>query len=705
MIIKGRIEKILKLNHNGKNLFLISAPTRVKVPRQKDGNILCKAYPSLLSPFAPVELKGEFFGDVFDVEELKLTYINQKTTCEYILAMCKGNRIGKVLVNNILSCYKKDIFIMGAANLEESILKDFPQVSRAKAKMIADCLYHNQNEVLESLEVLFADNNVENEAVLGIYERYGDNSLTVLKKNPYHVGLEFDIPYYVVDAIAKQFEIASYDSRRIEGLMHYALLQAASNGHTWVLAKMLAKRVSYMSERSDYKTDIPVIYIANAAVTSKKFILDEHKLALRKYYEAEKSIALRLNLLKQFSCGITVTEKGICDIEKELGFQFGKDQKKSFSLLEGGGVSILTGGPGTGKTSEIKGLVKYFLKEKPDAVIEFCAPTGRAAKRLSESTGYHAKTIHKLLEFKPFENGNSVKKTQSNPIHADFIIVDEFSMVGVELMAMFLEAVKNGTILLFVGDVNQLPSIDAGNILYDMIQSKKFPVYYLRENFRQKENDSIISNSERILKGEKPLPFDNFSIFKAKDEEDAYNGLCYFMDKLYDKKNPFDTQLIEPSRKGVAGTYKMNQFVHKNIVHSEIKDVSSAPALGDKVIFTMTDYNVGFVNGDIGIITSLTADEMVFWNDSEEIVLPISAMQNVELAYAYTIHRSQGSENKNIIIYLPEEMSHMMTRSLFYTAVTRAKTSITVIYTGNALNKCLLNVSDKQRNTRLLDFL
>lgn len=230
-------------------------------------------------------------------------------------------------------------------------------------------------------------------------------------------------------------------------------------------------------------------------------------------------------------------------------------------------------------------------------------------------------------------------------------------------------------------------------------------MYRLTENFRQKGSGSIIDNANLILEGHMPQRSNDFKIYKAKNEEDAFNGLCYFMNTLYDAKDPFLTQMIEPSRKGIAGTYAMNQYVHQKIVHANQTDVAPAPMLHDKVIFKRTDYDIGYVNGDIGIITSIDTNEVCIWNDSENLVFPVSVLNDVELAYSYTIHKSQGSENDQIIIYLPEEMRHMMTRSLLYTAVTRAKKSVIIIYTGDALSECLSNVSDKKRNTRLQEFL
>lgn len=705
MNLKGKIVEVLNLENNGKTLFLLSVVGHQDLPYQKDGNILCKAYSTMLSEAATVEVTGEFCNDIFDVTKIELTFINQQSLADYILTCCKGSRIGKVFVNKVVSKYKKEILTMGGAALENAILKDFPSIKPIKAKLIVDALYYKHNDILEELEQLFESSCIEKEQLIDIYSKYGESSIRQLKNNPYNIGLEFRIKYTAIDFVAKKFHIDTFDFKRIEGLIHYALEEAASKGHTWMKANYLAKRVSAMSMKSAYMTKIYPIMVSNTVILSKRFVLDEYKISLKKYYIAEVLIAQKLNQFKKNDSYIQVTKDDINTISDELNFNFGKEQRESFRLLESDGVSVLTGGPGTGKTTTVKGIVKLYLKKNPGKKVAFCAPTGRAAKQLSIATTYNAKTIHKMLEYKPFENGLCIKKTQADPIEADFIIIDEFSMVDVELMAMLLEAVKLGTRLLLVGDENQLPSIGAGNLLHDIIESKKFPVYRLTENFRQKGNGSIIDNANLILDGITPKQSENFKIFKAKNEEDAFNGLCYFIKMLYNIKDPFLTQLIEPSRKGFAGTYKMNQYIHKELIHNGKEDISPSPMVNDKIIFKQTNYDVGYVNGDIGIIKALTANEVVIWNDFEELVLPLSALNDLELAYSYTIHKSQGSENENVIIYLPEEMKHMMTRSLFYTAVTRAKKNVIVIYTGNALELCLSNISDKKRNTRLQEFL
>ena len=301
MELQGKIVETIKLNNSedGKVLFLLSSNhTDNSIPKQKDGNILCKAYPSLISNLAPVVVSGEFDGSIFDVESINLSFINQKITVDYILSVSKGKRLGKVLISNIVSKYKKDLFSMGAVQLEDTIKKDFPNIDSAKAKIIVDCLYHTHNKTLEKLDKLFAGTKADPKCITDIYSKYEEASIPKLKESPYNIGLEFAIPYTAIDKAAKEFHISATSYKRLEGLIHYALEYEAQNGHTWIYAKDLAKKVSMMSLKSPYMQTIYPIYISNACLLSKKLVLDEDKVSLRKYYNAERIIAQKLNMLK-----------------------------------------------------------------------------------------------------------------------------------------------------------------------------------------------------------------------------------------------------------------------------------------------------------------------------------------------------------------------------------------------------------------------
>lgn len=495
------------------------------------------------------------------------------------------------------------------------------------------------------------------------------------------------------------------NKRRIAGLVREALKNAGNYGHTIALPTDVANFVSYKSRQSVYRMEIPAVLVSYTVITDKEFILKDGYVSLYYLYKAEKDIAKGLIALKNVGPYSSISDADIKRIEKELGTSYGKDQKKAFKMFETGGVNILTGGPGTGKTTTLNGIINHIRHINPNAVILLCAPTGRAAKRMSESTGMDAETIHKMCGLKPYKTEEFNDKQNVLPITADFVICDEFSMVSADLAAILINAMKRGTRFIIVGDEHQLPSIEPGNVLHDLIASGKFPVYRLEENFRQANGSSIQPNADRILAEQMPVSTNDFQIYKAKDEQDSYKALKYFMNMYYDKNDPYKVQLIEPSRKGAAGTFKMNRYMHNKLILNDENGDDYIPKTGDKIIFSRTDYDEGYVNGDMGIITGLSNHVMNVNLEGYPITVSRKSMADVEFGYSYTIHKSQGSENPIIIIYLPEKMKHMMTNSLLYTAVTRARNTVIIIYEDDSLETCIHNKSDAVRNTRLLMFL
>lgn len=701
MNITGRISKIIKKEKNGECIFTFDT-TDSSAVRQSNGEVHCLGKQSRIFPAMPCTLEGEWKDGLFICQKLKPVWLGASTTKNYLKKNCTGTRLGTKTIMQICQFFGSRIFQYPKEDFKKLLKENFPKLSLNQTDAIL-CAVYQERPALYELEDILCAENVNYDVTLDIYEQYKERSVEILKANPYSIGRMFGYPMSVADRLAFRFGYNALDYKRIEGLLCYTLDRAASNGDTFMYADEIADRISLFSFRSSYGQDIPQIYTSCAIIKSKKIVQEKDKIALKELLLAEKTIARRLNVIKNLKTYIQIQDKVISEIETELDFQFGKDQKNAFHLLETGGVNILTGGPGTGKTSSVKGIVQYYRKINPGAVIEFCAPTGRAAKRLSESSGYPAKTIHKLLDLKPYEIDEDTD-APSCSIDADFIIIDESSMLGVLLLSRLLSAVPDECRILFVGDENQLPSIEAGNILHDMIASGKFPVYRLTENFRQKNGGSIYGNGQLILKGELPVPKPDFQIYKAKSEEDAYAGLCYLIQKYFNTSSPLEMQIIEPSRKGTAGTYRMNLFVHAQIVHKNIPDIGPQISVHDKVIFNHTNYELGYVNGDIGIVESLDKDEIVV-DIGEELTLPSDSIHDMELGYAYTIHKSQGSENNIILIYLSEEMAHMMTRSLLYTAVTRAKQLVLIVYTGSALATCISNTDDRVRKTRLIEFL
>ena len=711
-LVIGQITKITKdLADDYKTLFYISSS--MKCDHRKDnGDIICKAYRSSLHLNMPVELYGSWEDDVFNVDEIKVAWLDKKTTISYIISKAKGSGVGKKKAEALVDKYGREVLTMERAVLRNKMVEDFKGMSVSSIDKFIN-LYYMESHIVD-LERLLLPYKVKYETINSIYDEYEDEAIKLFEKDPYTMCLKFDLTRFVAENIAKSYSIKWNDKRRLEGLIGYAIKNSASSGHTYMEAAMLTRNVNKASKMRPYRTRIPALLICNTILSSSKFHFDANNgfVSFKRYHDAEINIANRLKMIdSSFVSHITITDELIKKVEELLHFTFGKDQRNAFKVLESHGVNIIDGGPGTGKSTMIIGIVTLFLMFNPAATIRFCAPTGRAAKRLAECTGFNAMTIHKMVEFTPF-NKESALRNQNNPIEADYIIMDETSMADVELLSMLLSATKDGTRLLFVGDKNQLPSVGPGSCLRDIINSGQFPVYSLEENYRQEDEGSILDNAKRILKGSMPMKSDTFSIVKVNDDGDAFNFLCKMMRKYYDIDNPFSCQLIEPAKVGKAGTWNMNRYIH-SLVHKD--NIDPTITIGDKIMFRRNvyieeneDLNKAvplYVNGEMSIVTHMTKDEIIVYDGVDEKVLPASAICDMELAYAYTIHKAQGSEADTIIVYLPEDMNHMLTRSILYTAATRAKKNVIIVYSGEALQDCINNTSDWNRKTRLCERL
>ena len=688
--ITGVINKVFESNKKGFCNFYLdtSCPDIV---RNKFGKLTCNYLHIHCYPYLPVKLFGYQENGIFNVQSLAPIATDKELCISYLMKNCSG--VGRKMAYNIVSFLGDELFCFNANDLSVILSENFKLKNRQLSDLLKYlCIICPE---LSELEQLLIPYDIAFNKIYDIYAKYKANAVKVLLKNPYIIGSEFFLPFHIMDKIAYKMNFPCLSEERIIGLIMHVLYNAASNGHTYVSVDSISKYVNYFSEKSAYRNSVPNLCISNALLNEKLFHVDGSRISLQHLYQAELSIVQQIKIFINVTKEWVVDDSDINNIENLLKIQYGNDQRKSFSLMRNNMISILTGGPGTGKTSTVKGFIKLFKKNSPSGKIALCAPTGRAAKRLSEATGYPAFTVHKLIDYRPFGQGEISVKDKSNPVDADFIIVDEFSMVDVELFAMLLNAIRPGTKILLVGDVNQIPSVGPGNVLRDLVNSGVVPVYRLDENFRQKYG-SIYSNSIRILNGELPLPADDFIMMKSRDEKESYEILCSLFDKHYSNDNPFYMQMIEPSYKGTAGVFKMNKYMHEKITSS------NTPTVKDKIIFSVTNYNDGYVNGDIGVISHIDYDSFTVWNEFENIDVPISAMNDIDLAYSYTIHKAQGSENEFVVIYIPKDVPKtLLNRNLLYTAVTRASKLAVIVYEDNSLKKAIDTYEEMVRNTNL----
>lgn len=763
IIVIGEIAKVYnQYDKKKRNVYFGLSAVGNNLIRSESGLVRCFGDVLDVRVGAPVKIVGKFEDDVLICKTIELAWISEDVTSKYLYAHCKtrvecenrqlkeeGKRtikgIGKKNIDKIVSILKEKVLTLSDADLKQAILLDerFINIGPKAVEILCSARTKTDPVIKGFCDELLPYEKITIDDITKIIEicnqRQIEKPLRRLHDDPYQLLLSADVPLSAIDQYAYDYTengkrvFTATCPERVRGYVINELRLAANEGHTYMTTKKLVSNIARRSKNSKFGVVIPPSYISMAFVTSSNLVLDKNTrtVALSKYYNAEIEVAAKLmKLNKSYQSDLKVSDEDIELVAQNLSLEFGNDQKKAFRILEGQGVNILTGGPGTGKTTVINGIVTLFKMHNPKAVVKFCAPTGKAAKQLSRSVNAKATTIHKLLNYNPFWKRNTFKDKEDvnldkmphdrdNPISADMIIIDECSMIEITVMNMLLDAIRPGTIVIFIGDEHQLPCIGAGNCLHDMIESGAFSVFRLVENFRQKGDGTIISNAIRINEGELPIPNDNdFIINQVSDDETGYEMLCKLMEAYYNKDNPFDVQLIEPSRVGSAGIKTMNDFVRKNIVHPNCDSLSKAPTVGDKIIVTHTedasdydrylkkneeyDYDL-YINGDVGVVVYIDEFEVVVFDGVDNIHYDPSVLHHVDFANAFSIHKAQGSEANVVIIYLPESMSHMMTRALFYTAVTRAKKKVIIVYTGNALEMCVNNTSDVVRDTRLVE--
>lgn len=570
-----------------------------------------------------------------------------------------------------------------------------------------------------------------------IYQKYGQSLYNVLQENPYRLAEDISgVGFKIADEIAGRIGIQADSDYRIRSGMLYVLLQASGEGHIYLPKEELFRRAASLLQ-----VDISYMekHLMDMAIDRKVVLKERDKETIvypSQHYYLELNTARMLCELN-VSCpeDEKSTEKRIAQIEKETGTVLDEMQKKAVREAASNGLFILTGGPGTGKTTTINAIIRFF--ESEGAELRLAAPTGRAAKRMTEATGYEAQTIHRLLELSgmPEEEreGQAVQfeRNAQNPLETDVIIIDEMSMVDIFLMHSLLLAVTAGTRLILVGDENQLPSVGPGNVLRDIIRSESFPVVELKKIFRQASESDIVVNAHKINRGEQVIP-DNksrdFFFLKRYDADIIIRVvIALIQEKMprYVQAKPFDIQVLTPMRKGLLGVERLNQILQRylNPPENGKKERELGGHLfrqGDKVMQVKNNYQlewevrgkygipvekgVGVFNGDTGILTEINEfaeTATVEFEDGRCAEYSFKQMEELELAYAITIHKSQGSEYPAVVIPLLSGPQMLLNRNLLYTAVTRARKCVTIVGSEETFGEMIRNEKQQRRYSSL----
>jgi len=570
-----------------------------------------------------------------------------------------------------------------------------------------------------------------------IYTQYGNGIYKIIKENPYKLADDINgIGFKIADEIAQRVGVKSDSDFRIRSGIMYELLLATANGHVYLPMRELID-----STRQLLLIDMINIdkYIMDLSIDKKiivKQVKDQQIVYASSYYYMELSVAgMLVNLDIKYSDDDSEVEKSITVIEKSNDIVLGGVQRQAVKDAILNGLMVITGGPGTGKTTTINTIIKYFEIEGMD--IRLAAPTGRAAKRMSETTGYEAQTIHRMLELSGNAGDSTAamnfERNELNPLETDVIIIDEMSMVDINLMNSLLKAIAVGTRLILVGDVDQLPSVGPGNVLKDIIQSGCINVVMLTKIFRQAAESEIIINAHKINKGEEVILnkySKDFLFIKRDNPESITAAICTLIrDKLPDYVNAkvSDIQILTPMKKGAVGVEKLNKVLQEflNPAAKEKTEKEYGDTIfkvGDKVMQVKNNYQLewekrskygiptdggtGIFNGDIGIIEkiNLFSEQMTVKFDEEKYVeYSFKQLEELELAYAVTIHKSQGSEYPAVIIPMLSGPRMLMTRNLLYTAVTRAKTCVCIVGSQNFFQEMIRNVSEQMRYSTLAE--
>lgn len=564
-----------------------------------------------------------------------------------------------------------------------------------------------------------------------IYKKLGLRAVEMVKENPYCLcSLGIGISFEKAEIIEEKLEEKTTPEYRIkEGILHVMRHNRSSRGHTCIPREKLLKPCADLLSTNEDTIDIMIDSLVSTAQLKAYIIEEAEFIFLPSSFRDEKRIAERMGIVAKFPPPrMSTLAETIDNIEYENNIKYEDLQRMAIATAANKGLLILTGGPGTGKTTTIKGIINVFEKQKLD--IALAAPTGRAAKRMTELTGKEAKTIHRLLEVEWDEDDKPVfRRDTKNPLDCNALILDELSMVDISLFASLLDALPLGCRLILVGDSDQLPPVGAGNVLHDLIKAEVLPVVELNKVFRQAMESKIISNAHKIVVGEMPdLKNDGKDFFHMERTSpfltaDTVAELCAVrLKKAYGWDPLSDIQVICPSKKGETGTINLNKILQnllnpKDNIKHEIIIAGQLFREGDKVMQTKNNYNIewesedekgtGIFNGDIGILEKIDINSgLVTINfDGRTAELPAENLADLDLSYAITVHKSQGSEFKAVIIPAMGVVPNLAYRNLLYTAVTRSKDMLITVGSGDLIYKMTANDKKAKRYSALSHFL
>ena len=691
-----------------------------------EDEITCVGIFSAIAEGENIEAQGEYtehptYGQQFKVTSFEEKAPEDEEAIERYLGSGAIKGIGLAMAARIVRRFKEDTFRI--IEEEPERLAEIKGISNRKAMEIASQV--NEKRDLRQAMIFLQQYGITMNLAVKVYQAYGQDVYGIIRENPYRLA----------DEIAARVGIRMDSDFRVRSGILYTLLQASGEGHTYLPETELTPRASKLLNVTAEQVEKRYMDLAIERKIILKQMEDQTQIYAASFYYMEANTATMLKRLNvSYDVSDAEIEQRIRGIEKKSGMTLDEHQVTAVKEAVRNGLLVITGGPGTGKTTTINTIIRYFELEGLE--IFLAAPTGRAAKRMSETTGFEARTVHRMLELNGGAEGSGgFERDESNPLEADVIIVDEMSMVDISLMYSLLKAISVGTRLILVGDVNQLPSVGPGSVLRDIIQSHACNVVMLTKIFRQASTSDIIVNAHKINHGEEVI-LDNksmdFFFLKRYDADVIINVVLQLIKQKLPKfvdATPYDIQVLTPMRKGLLGVERLNGILQRYMnppANDKVEKEYGSTVFreGDKVMQTKNNYQLaweirtkfgltvdkglGIFNGDMGIIRQINdfAEQMIIEFDEGRMVeYPYKLLDELELAYAITIHKSQGSEYPAVVIPLLGGPMMLMNRNLLYTAVTRARKCVTLVGNEVTFQQMIQNTSQQKRYSGLCDRL
>lgn len=677
----------------------------VLVPQSSRQEITIVGPLAQISEHEQIRCRGEFvldkrYGRQFRVQSFETVLPTSRAAIERYLASGAIRGIGKTYAKKLVDHFGEEIFEIIEHAPER--LAEVPGIGRKRIEEIRASW--EEHRAQRDIMLFLNEHGISQSLAPKIFSCYGARAIEQLRKNPYQLALDIQgIGFKRADAVAEKLGIPRDSIERVKAGAYYFLVELAEEGHTYFPAEPFVER---SAAALGVSPDL-VVEALNTLKAQHYIVLDKlpdgtGAVYLRPLYKHESGVARQFAVIAQspkFLPKIAVDEE-LAAFEAAHRFQLAPHQRAAVETALRGGVVVVTGGPGTGKTTIVRTLLRIL--EKHGLRVLLAAPTGRAAKRLQELTHHHASTVHRLLQYSPHDG--AFLRNRQNPLRADFIVLDECSMVDITLAYHLAQAITPRTSVVLVGDVDQLPSVGPGNFLRDLIESGCVPVVRLHEIFRQAKHSLIVTNAHRINEGQLPhVPHDDdicdFQLHRAETPEEILNKLKELVAKVIPSSRGLDPladiQVITPMHRGLIGAQNLNRELQAllNPSGDSIERAGMAVRVGDKVMQIANNYDKDVYNGDIGFVAGIDREERILKvrYDQRCVVYDFRELDQIELAYAVTVHKSQGSEYPAVVI--PVHFSHavMLQRNLIYTAVTRGRQLVCLVGQWGALRMAVQN--------------